>query len=58
MYKLYNIICDCCSRCLFQDDYLIVKGRERVLHYCNEECKSKHYHEPKSNNEKDSSISR
>lgn len=44
MYKGFgNIVCDCCSTIVNFIEYITVKGKNRVLHYCNEECKNKHY---------------
>ena len=39
-----NIVCDKCMRILNYIDYIIIKGKNRILHYCSEECKEKHYH--------------
>ena len=43
MYKPFgNITCDHCGAVLNEVDYISVKGKKTVLHYCNKKCKKKH----------------
>lgn len=40
MYTVFGIIiCDHCQAVVNEQDYLIVKNKKEILHYCNEECK-------------------
>lgn len=43
MYQVFgNIACDYCQEVLNVKDYLIIKDKKAILHYCNEVCKEKH----------------
>jgi len=40
MYGAFGcIVCDNCQAIINTKDYLIVKGKKIILHFCNEECK-------------------
>jgi hypothetical protein len=43
MYGVFgSIVCDCCGAVVNNVDYITVKNVNGILHYCNEECKTKH----------------
>ena len=43
MRKLGGIVCDNPSCRKVCQTYITVKGKKRLLHYCSEQCKTKHY---------------
>ena len=39
MYKAFgNITCDCCDTEVSRTDFIVVKSKEAIQHFCNEEC--------------------
>lgn len=41
MYKAFgNITCDCCGTEVSSLDFIVVKSKEGIQHFCNEDCKN------------------
>lgn len=41
MYKAFGMItCDCCGTEVSSIDFIVVKSKEGIQHFCNEECKN------------------
>lgn len=48
MYKGFGeIVCDQCHIIVNDLDYIILKDKKVILHYCSEKCKKKHQKQKK-----------
>lgn len=41
MYNYFGIVCDCCGEILNSVDYIVDRTEESIVHFCNEECRTK-----------------
>lgn len=41
MYKSFgNIVCDCCETNVSSIDFIVVKSKDGIFHYCDDKCKT------------------